>query len=297
MATWTLAAIEQKVRKIVGRFGANEFTSEELRTRINQYYQLTFPAELKLEQKKTYYTFYTEANIDTYAAPLTLYTNFLPPATINSLSLVWYQAAGIFNDENPLGYAFSTPWTGDGSATVFTTTISKTPLYPGKLTISDTVENFEDTNTTWTASNVIITGDQGGTATINYDTGAVSVTFNTAPPDGQGIFLNYVSFVPRRPQSILYFNNEFRLWPVPDQAYLVQMQAYQVVTALTTATSTPDLNEWGPAIAFGTARDILADYGEHEEYARVSVLYREQLDYVMRRTHQDLLNVRSRPQF
>ena len=297
MATWTLADIRQKVRQVTGRFTQNEITTAQLDDYINKYYTLTFPAEVKLEQKHVYYDFTTSANQAYYAQPETTFTNFEPPATVNNLSMLWYQDPAYFFENNPLQYTFLTPWTGDAATTLFTTTVTGFPIYPGTLTISDDVELFEDTNETWTTSDVTITGDQGGTATINYDTGTVSVTFATAPTNGQNIYLNYVIFQPGRPEAILMYNNQFQLFPVPDQAYIIKMRAYSVVAELVNATDTPDLSEWGPMIAYGSARDIFSDYGELDAYAETTQLYKEQKNYVLTRTCQDLLNTRAAPNF
>lgn len=297
MATWTLSDIRNKVRQVTGRFSSNELTNTQVDDYINKYYTLTFPAEVKLEQKHVYYSFTTSANQAYYNQPETTFTNFEPPATVNNLSMLWYQDPGYFFENNPLQYTFLTPWTGDGATVTFTTTVTGFPIYPGTLTISDTVELFQDTNEDWTDSNVAITGDQTGTATINYDTGSVSVTFATAPTNGQIINLNYVIFQPGRPQAILMYNNQFQLFPVPDQAYIIEMKAYSVVSELTSATDTPDLSEWGPMIAYGAARDIFSDYGELDAYAETTQLYKEQKNYVLTRTCQDLLNTRAAPNF
>ena len=297
MATWTLSDIRQKVRQVTGRYSDNELSNNQLDEYINKYYTLTFPSEVKLEQKHVYFDFTTSANQAFYDQPETTFTNFEPPATVNNLNMLWYQNPSLFFENNPLQYTFLTAWTGDGSTVTFTTTVTGFPIYPGTLTISDDVELFEDTNQDWTDSDVTITGDQGGTATINYDTGSVSVTFATAPANGQNIYLNYVIFAAGRPRAILMYNNQFQLFPVPDQAYIIKMKAYSVVTELTDATDTPDLSEWGPMIAYGASRDIFSDYGELDSYAETTLLYKEQKNYVLTRTCQDLLNTRAAPNF
>lgn len=297
MSTWTLSEIRRKVRQVTGRFSEDDLSNTELDDRINKYYQLRFPAEVKLEQKYTYYEFQTSPNQATYDVPDATYTNYEPPATVNNLSMLWYQNAAKFEGENPLQYTFTNPWTGDGTTVTFTTAVTGFPIYPSTLTISDDVETFEDTTTTWTTSNVNITGSLGGSATINYETGTVSVTFNAAPANGQLIHLNYVIFDAKRPQAILYFNNQFQLFPVPDQFYIIKMRAYQVVTALTNATDTPDLSEWGPCIAYGTALGIFSDYGENDAYAQTTALHKEQISLILTRTVQDLMNTRAMPNF
>lgn len=297
MASWNLGDIRQKVRQVTGRFSTRDLSNSQLDNYINRYYQYTFPAEVKLEKKHVYYTFQTVANQPTYTVPDTTYTNFEPPVTANNLDMLWYQNPDTFFENNPLQYTFLEPWTGDGSTVTFTTTVTGFPIYPATLTITDTVETFQDTNETYTTSDVTITGSASGTATINYSTGSVSVTFNSAPANGQLIYLNYVQFQAGRPQAILLFNSQFQLYPVPDQVYLIKMKAWAIVTPLTNATDTPDLEEWGPAIAYGAARDIFSDYGENDAYVETTALYREQIDYILTRTAQNLLNIRTIPNF
>ena len=297
MATWSKANIMQKIRQITGRFSENEMSNNELGERLNKYYQLRFPSEVKLEQKHVFYEFITTPNQPTYDVPDSTYTNYEQPVTVNNLSMLWYQDSAKFDNENPLQYNFSKPWTGDGATVTFTTTLGGFPIYPSTLTISDNTETFEDTTTTYTTADIDLTGSAGGTATINYSTGAISVTFAAAPTDGQLIYVNYVMFQPNRPQAMLYYANTFTLSPVPDQPYVIKMRAYKTVTALDNATDTPDLNEWGPCLAYGTSLGIFADYGETDSYAETTQLHKEQISLILTRTEQDLLNVRVTPNF
>lgn len=77
--------------------------------------------------------------------------------------------------------------TGDGATKTFAHTLAvvtgkKTAMYPS---ITDTVETFTDDR----VGNLV--GSLGGTGTINYATGACSVTFNTAPAGAQAITCSY----------------------------------------------------------------------------------------------------------
>lgn len=296
MATWTLAEIRNKVRQVTGRFSPSELTNQQIDNYINQYYQFTFPAEVKLDREFTYYEFLTSPNQAYYDLP-TGYTNLVPSATVDWQDLLWYQDPGYFENENPQQVARLTPWTGDGSTTSFSTTVTGFPIFPGSTVVTDNVEVFEDTNQDWTTSNVTITGDLGGTATINYNTGSISVGFSTAPPNGQEIYLSYVLFQPGIPQAVLMFNNQLQFSPVPDTAYRFRCKAYKTVDPLVESTDRPPLDEWGPAIAYGAARNIHADYGETDAYAEVTALYKEQIEYVLARTDQNLLNTRASPDF
>ncbi len=76
--------------------------------------------------------------------------------------------------------------TGDGVTKTFSGTIAL--VYPNTayfVQITDTVELFTDDK------NGLLVGSLGGTGTINYITGAYSVTFNTAPANTQAITGSY----------------------------------------------------------------------------------------------------------
>jgi len=297
MATWTLADIRQKVRQVTGRLTPGEISNNRLDEYINQYYQYTFPAELKLEKKHDYYEFLTSANQAFYDFPNTLYTNVEPPAYMDNLNLLWYQDPAPFLEQNPQNISRQTPWTGDGSTTVFSTTVTGFPIMPGTTVITDDTEVFEDTNQDWTTANVIIAGSLGGSLILNYSTGSLTVTFATAPANGQNIYLSYEIFKAGRPTAVLLYNNQFQFYPPPNTAYRFKVKAYSIVSALVNATDTPELIEWGPCIAYGASRDMLADLGEMDGYAEVTALYKEQLAYVLKRTNQNLLNTRAAPNF
>lgn len=77
--------------------------------------------------------------------------------------------------------------TGDGVTKTFAHTLTaisapKTAMYPS---ITDSTETFVDDR------NGNLVGNLGGTGTVNYATGACSVTFNTAPAGSQAITCSY----------------------------------------------------------------------------------------------------------
>lgn len=303
MAEWTLAEVRKKVRQVTGRLNPQELTNEQVDEYINKFYQFVFPAELKLEKKHTFYEFLTAANQASYDLPNTAtatvpaFTNFEPPGRIDELNILWYQDPAAFQEANPRKIARTTLGTGDEATVAFTTTVQSFPILPDSLVITDDTETFEDTNTDFDASPVTITGDLGGTATVNYSTGAVSVTFNTAPASGQNIALSYIQFQPGLPTAVLLYDDKFTFFPVPNTAYRFKVKAYAVVAPLVNATDKPELEQWGPCLAYGAARDIHSDMGEMDAYAEVTALYKEQLAYVLKRTNQNLLNSRAQPNF
>ncbi len=307
MAVWNLSEIRSKVRQVTGRFSSQDLTNDQLDEYINKYFQFTFPAELKLERFHTFYEFLTEANVQKYTLPEG-FVNFESPASIDRLSVLWYQDPSSFYENNPENIARQNIGTGDGVTTAFSGTAGNFPILPDTTVITDDNEVFEDINTDFNVPQPVnISGSLGGSATVNYETGDVSVSFNTAPETGQLIIFSYIQFHAGRPTAVLLYDNEWTFFPVPDTAYRFRTKAYAntlVTTVLganapffVNATDQPLLNEWGPTIAYGASRDIHADKGEMDAYSDVTALYKEQLAYVLRRTNQNLLNTRAQPNF
>jgi len=302
MAQWTLADIRKKARQVSGRLSLSELSNNQLDDIINQFVQFEFPAEVKLDRNYSFYEFNTTVNTQSYTLPET-YTNFDPEAKIDNKTLKFYSDPDKFDAENHQNISRKVIGTGDDSTTAFSDTLGNGnfPIESGSVIVDDTVEVFTDN------SDGTLTGDQGGSGTINYTTGAVSVTFNTAPTDGTNIEASWKAFQPGQPVSVLQFNNQFTFYPVPDRTYRFKIKAWSINTvqyssgnvssSFTSATDRPLKDQWGPAIAYGSARRIHADFGELDAYKQVTALYKEQIAYILRRTHQDLLDVRAMPKF
>ncbi len=79
--------------------------------------------------------------------------------------------------------------TGTGAQLTFATTLAFKAGFPKRtcfgITVTDGIETFSDDN------NGNLVGSLGGTGTINYSTGAISVTFNTAPTNLTAITADY----------------------------------------------------------------------------------------------------------
>lgn len=100
-----------------------------------------------------------------------LYLSYIDKALLSSFTQVTGEAYG----------------TGDGVTKTFTHTLAaisapKTAMY---ISVTDATETFIDDR------NGNMVGNLGGTGTVNYATGAVSVTFNTAPANPQAITCSY----------------------------------------------------------------------------------------------------------
>lgn len=222
---------------------------------------------------------------------------------------------------------------GNGGA-VYNGTLGVFPIIAGSLTITDGVENLVDQGTgvltgdlggsgtivyatgvyNITFNSVVATGigieatyttDVGalgtlsgdGSGTINYLTGAYTATFTNAPASTANIYAKYIGYSGNRPQGVLFFNNEFTLRPVPDQAYRILMQGYVKPVALENDSDKPLQEEWGQLIAFGAALDIFQSSGDTENYDRIFPTFKRFENVALGRTIQQLTEQQSVPRF
>lgn len=133
-----------------------------------------------------------------------------------------------------------------------------------------------------------------GTNTINYFTGAVSVKFSSAPLAGNAIQIQYNPVQPNIPLSILFFQNQFTLRPVPDRGYTVELIAYRqpsqalLTNQNTPNAGTPELSEWWECIAFGAAKKFYEDRLDPDGIALMDKSLRERYDVAYTRTYAQL---------
>ena len=286
--TWQLADIRRKVRQVSGRLSSTQLTNQRLDEYINNYYVFSLPNELKLEREHTYYEFNTTALTRDYTYP-SGYVNFEPPVWLDGADLLFYQDPTIWFEENPIQIARYSVGTGDGVTSAYSFSVNPS-IVPGSAIV---------TNGTLTATDDSVGGWAGDASagSIGYTTGTITVTFSSPPASGTTIVFSWEPYRAAKPNSVMLYNNQFRFFPTPDTVYRCRVKAYRLETAMTAATDTPRQEEWGPAVAYGAARQIVSDFGEQDKYAEITALYKEQLAYIMRRTHQSLLNERARPMF
>lgn len=119
---------------------------------------------------------------------------------------------------------------------------------------------------------------------IDYVTGAFTVTFPTAPAPQQPIMAQVVPVQVSRPLGVLYYDNTFIVRPVPDQPYTINFEAYIRATELLANNQSPDLEQWWQYIAYGAAKKIFEDKMDLESVQQIMPEYKQQERLVLRRT-------------
>jgi hypothetical protein len=120
--------------------------------------------------------------------------------------------------------------------------------------------------------------------TINYVTGAFTVTFASPPGIGQTINSQTVPTVVSRPLALLFFNEKLILRPVPDQPYEISFEAFIRPTALLAGNQSPQLEEWWQYISYGAAKKIFEDRMDLESVAQIMPEFKQQERLCLRRT-------------
>lgn len=322
----TLQNIRTKVRRVTARPSPTQISDTEIDNYINTFYAFDLPEHLKLISLRYNFQFTTTANIPVYDMPTDTYITGMPPIFIAGYQSYLTQSRDNFFRINPnLNFLQSQIYTGNGTsgpyAGQFCTNIPIVPGFkpnpPGAYSALTTLQpRFLNWNVLVSAEgtpdpisgiapsltlvddglgNLFATTDAdinpaNARGSINYITGELTINalgFTSPVPIGNPINIQYVPYVASRPQSVVFFQDQFIIWPVPDQAYTVSVEAYKYPTAFISGgsgTQTPQLDEWWQLLAYGAADKIFADTGDFENMQKYRPLLEEQMTLIQRRT-------------
>jgi hypothetical protein len=313
MADSTLAAIETKVRRLTRSPSPSQLSQSDLDNYINTVILYDFPASLRLFSLRQTLTFYTQAGQDVYAS------NTIPNDPLNNFQNVYIAVhqpvymggyAAFYTQERNLFYGMypqtntigQTGVFGDGLSTNYDGVTVGFPMLQNNviLTAVDLLGNNMVMVDTPSGSNAIgYLAPPGVTAVpslsnfINYATGEFSVTFPFAVAAQSPIWSENIVYNPGRPYSMLYFNNEFTIRPVPDNAYAIQVEVDVRPTQLLAEGQSPTIEQWWQYIAFLAAKKIFEDRMDTDSLAQLLPMMKEQENMVLRTTLQQQANERT----
>ena len=331
MAIVNLNSIRAKVRRLTGSADALQLpnvadatdpNSVGIDDYINSFYNYDFPAQFRSLKLKDKLTFNTTRGIDTYAFDSEKYTTIEMPCYCAKREIALFQSPWSFYGVNfnwqfqnnfTTGNGSTGPYSGVTSATPIIRSINNdptntngTPNNPGvsqgysgypagrvqNILITANVSNGVTMNVTDDGNGTLI-GDCVVGGSINYDTGAIAnLTFTQAIPQGNVIQIQYNPTVLSIPLSILFFQNQFTLRPVPDRGYTVELTAYRQPTQALMDTGsglgTPELSEWWECIAVGAAKKIYEDRLDFDGVALMDKMLQEKYQLCYTRTYAQL---------
>lgn len=305
-----LQAVETKIRKLVGSPSPSQLTDQVIDDYINTFYLFDVPEHLQTLTLRTTYEFYTTPFVDAYAFPREQFRTIAAPLYIAGQQCFYSQNREQFYMVFPQNEFFENLSTGSGIAGPYSFTLTNTPVLRG-YTYPTNVETVNPPvggpgGTANLQSRVLISAvsatgaaiiakdnglggfvDQANNplvGTINYQTGAVTITFGAVVPGGNAISAQYISTNPARPTGALFYGDMFFLRPIPDNVYHVQVDAYMFPSQLLADNTNPELREWWQYLAYGAALKILTDRLDMDGVQRVMPFFQEQQKLVLRRT-------------
>ena len=163
------------------------------------------------------------------------------------------------------------------------------------ILITANISNGSTLNVTDDGSGNLI-GDAASGA-IDYGTGAITnLVFTQNVPSGNPIQIQYNPVQLSIPLSILFFQNQFTLRPVPDRGYTIELTAYrqpsQALANTAAFAGNPELSEWWEAIAVGAAKKIYEDRLDSDGVALMDKMLRERYALADTRTYAQIGNQR-----
>ena len=100
--------------------------------------------------------------------------------------------------------------------------------------------------------------------TVNYITSQFTFTLPVAPAAGTMLNVWCNQYVTGRPYSILFWNNEITVRPVPDNVYCIEIETFLTPVQFLQTTDNPILNQWSWYIAYLAAMEILRERQDME---------------------------------
>lgn len=314
MATATLQAIRDKVRRITRSPSPSQLSDAEIDQYVNTFIQYDFPSELRLFSLRTTLTFYTQPFVDVYETnttdPLNPLYNFKnkyiavhQPVFMEGVPAFYTQYRDVFYANWPQTNTIAqTQLFGDNTVGPFAGTVTAHPMIQNNVifTVVDTngtamvVVDFPINNET---GNLAIPNEPdpvtNSLGTINYVTGAYTVSFPNLTQAMAPIWVENIAYQPGRPIAMLYFDNKFTLRPVPDKAYPIQIEADIRPTELLNAADIPQIEQWWQFIAISASRLIFEDRMDMDSVNLIMPILKDQQDKVLRTTIVQLANERT----
>lgn len=309
---WNFSAILDEFRAIAGVPDASMLSDVQCANLINYFYQYVLPKELKIFWGYTNYQFFCEANVDQYLAPFGFQT-VNPSVYADGFPIEWYIDPDTFYQDWPEQQNKQEVANGNGAINDFSFNVSAYPVLPRSLYVTDGTQVVQDDGAGGFTQVSPLSSTGAVSGSVDYITGVVSnLSFLSAPAVSTSIVATSQTYMPNRPQGILFYPqqpllnatqssldavNMFVLRPVPDQVYLIKLHGIQVPPAFLNYTDVPFRPDLGPLIALGAALHRFKKLNQMDQYEQYLPEYNRFKDVCMQDTYEEYLYERSIPKF
>lgn len=307
MANHSLQDIRNMVRELTNRKSETSTPNSRIDDAINTYMTKDMPLDIRNFTLTTFLEFYTTPNVAEYKSsndphsPLydfkNKFLNVYGPVLFNGYPGTYSQDPVQWNTRWT-NYAPNTDTTlrGNGTAGPYVGNVNNfgnTPVMQNNITFSTMDANslplvLKDYPINRTTGNLSTPDAPGVTpvalGTIDYITGAFTLTFSAPVPSGTTIYCSAQSYKATRPYAMLYYDGTFTVRPIPDQVYKVRLQADIKPTELLAAGQFPQEENWWELVALGAAIKVESRPINPDQLAILKPLYQEELLKVLRKT-------------
>lgn len=288
----TLEKIRTKVRRLTRSPSVSQLPDADIDAYVNSFLLYDFPSLLTLTSLKSTLSFYSKPNISVYSTTITdtddslynfdnLYTCIHSTAYVSGFRAQFSQSREEFFNDHSYANTIRAIATGNGVTTAYTGTIAEAPLTQNNILFSSYSSAYEslevvDLPTSTVSGNLVVPNTTASLGTINYITGVYTFDYGTAPANEAPISVHFIPYIAGQPNSILYYDREFTLFPTPDQAYKITLDVQKRPSALLSSASMPELSRWWEFISYGCAKKIFEDRMDIESIAKITPEFRKQ---------------------
>jgi len=309
----TYSQIERLVRRYTASSSESALRSVDIQQQVNMFYSSDFPYSIKLDQMRSVYTFYTRPNIDRYPLDVNFNQGVRAPMYVDGIQGTFFKDRNqFFNMWTRYTTQFK-PITGDGVTATFAFTVPG-PFLSQQVTLggvavggnaisvaddgngnmqlqvpnpvvsvpvqTSPAPGMKNLNTANPGQDIVTT-----IGTVNYVTGQFSITFPAGyiPASGTQMTLRVAQYQTGRPQSLLFWNNEFTVRPVPKFIHKVEIETYLTPVQFMLTSDSPILNQWVQYIAYGVAMEILRQRQDMDGVANLMEGFKRQEAMVLER--------------
>lgn len=300
----TVAFMRKKIRRLTASSGESALSTAIIDEYLNNALLNDFAYAIKIDQMRSVYTFFTEPYRDRYPLDVNFNQGVRAPLYIEGIAGSFFKDRTQFYNLWPKWPTKFQPISGDGITVAYTFTIpgpflSKEVVLGGVDTAGNPISVNDDGNgNLWLqVPNPVTTvpiynqngippipgmhnqntgnpglnyqGTQTGAftnaiGTVNYVTGVFNIEFPVAPAAGTQMTLWVAQYQTGRPYSVLFWNNEFTVRPVPKLIHKIEIETYLTPVQFYESTDLPILSQWAQYLSYIAATEILRDRNDAE---------------------------------
>lgn len=164
------------------------------------------------------------------------------------------------------------------------------PLAPSDPLVGKPIAGMKNLNTLNPGNNLVtIIGS------VNYVTGAFSISFPAGfiPISGQQMILRVSQYQTGRPYSLLFWNNQFTIRPIPKFIHKIEVESYLTPVQFMLSTDSPILNQWVQYLAYGVSCERLRQQQDVEGLQNIMEGFKRQEALVLERQGVEEINQRN----